>query len=118
MLYNIKPISLQCVFHSVRFKVIKEGRTPVRFLSFLFFVLSMKIYSLEILRTIRFALHLSTEFSKGRLAQLVQSICLTSRGSAVRIRQRPLKIKIIYKVGKHHCYRLFSYYCTQQTVLP
>ena len=26
----------------------------------------------------------------GRLAQLVQSICLTSRGSAVRIRQRPL----------------------------
>jgi hypothetical protein len=26
---------------------------------------------------------------KGRLAQLVQSICLTSRGSAVRIRQRP-----------------------------
>ena len=27
----------------------------------------------------------------GRLAQLVQSICLTSRGSAVRIRQRPPK---------------------------
>ncbi len=27
----------------------------------------------------------------GRLAQLVQSICLTSRGSAVRIRQRPLQ---------------------------
>ena len=26
---------------------------------------------------------------EGRLAQLVQSICLTSRGSAVRIRQRP-----------------------------
>ena len=26
---------------------------------------------------------------RGRLAQLVQSICLTSRGSAVRIRQRP-----------------------------
>ncbi len=25
----------------------------------------------------------------GRLAQLVQSICLTSRGSAVRTRQRP-----------------------------
>ena len=25
----------------------------------------------------------------GRLAQLVQSICLTSRGSAVRIRHRP-----------------------------
>ncbi len=29
----------------------------------------------------------------GRLAQLVQSICLTSRGSAVRIRQRPLLIE-------------------------
>ena len=28
---------------------------------------------------------------QGRLAQLVQSICLTSRGSAVRIRQRPQK---------------------------
>ena len=28
----------------------------------------------------------------GRLAQLVQSICLTSRGSAVRIRQRPRRI--------------------------
>ena len=27
----------------------------------------------------------------GRLAQLVQSVCLTSRGSAVRIRQRPPK---------------------------
>ena len=31
------------------------------------------------------------EQMKGRLAQLVQSICLTSRGSAVRIRQRPHK---------------------------
>ncbi len=30
-----------------------------------------------------------TECTFGRLAQLVQSICLTSRGSAVRIRQRP-----------------------------
>ena len=29
--------------------------------------------------------------NKGRLAQLVQSVCLTSRGSAVRIRQRPQK---------------------------
>ena len=27
--------------------------------------------------------------TRGRLAQLVQSVCLTSRGSAVRIRQRP-----------------------------
>ena len=35
-------------------------------------------------------LYLCIAFSEnGRLAQLVQSICLTSRGSAVRIRQRP-----------------------------
>ena len=32
---------------------------------------------------------------QGRLAQLVQSICLTSRGSAVRIRQRPQEEKLI-----------------------
>ena len=37
-----------------------------------------------------FASLLKTEVY-GRLAQLVQSICLTSRGSAVRIRQRPHK---------------------------
>ena len=29
------------------------------------------------------------QFAKGRLAQLVQSVCLTSRGSGVRIPQRP-----------------------------
>ena len=34
--------------------------------------------------------HHQNDFIFGRLAQLVQSICLTSRGSAVRIRQRPL----------------------------
>ena len=34
----------------------------------------------------------STKNEKGSLAQLVQSICLTSRGSAVRSRQLPLKI--------------------------
>ena len=32
----------------------------------------------------------------GRLAQLVQSICLTSRGSAVRIRQRPPKNEALH----------------------
>ena len=32
----------------------------------------------------------------GRLAQLVQSICLTSRGSAVRIRQRPLVFLVVH----------------------
>ena len=37
---------------------------------------------------------LKTNFPFGRLAQLVQSICLTSRGSAVRIRQRPHRIKL------------------------
>ena len=36
-------------------------------------------------------LHRFSGKGKGRLAQLVQSICLTSRGSAVRIRQRPQK---------------------------
>ena len=35
----------------------------------------------------------------GRLAQLVQSICLTSRGSAVRIRQRPLDEFLV-----NHCF--------------
>ena len=39
--------------------------------------------------SITFASHLRVEAYFGRLAQLVQSICLTSRGSAVRIRQRP-----------------------------
>ena len=36
------------------------------------------------------------EQMKGRLAQLVQSICLTSRGSAVRIRQRPLHLHLLF----------------------
>ncbi len=36
----------------------------------------------------------------GRLAQLVQSVCLTSRGSAVRIRQRPQsKKRDLFKVS-------------------
>ncbi len=39
------------------------------------------------------------EQMKGRLAQLVQSICLTSRGSAVRIRQRPPFIPIDFNLG-------------------
>ena len=33
---------------------------------------------------------------RGRLAQLVQSVCLTSRGSAVRIRQRPHPINVLF----------------------
>ena len=36
-------------------------------------------------------LSLYSQSQKGSLAQLVQSICLTSRGSAVRIRQLPQK---------------------------
>ena len=48
-----------------------------------------KAVSLQRFREIRHTKF--TEVMKGRLAQLVQSICLTSRGSAVRIRQRPLK---------------------------
>ena len=42
-----------------------------------------------------FFLFLVLEATFGRLAQLVQSICLTSRGSAVRIRQRPLFLRAI-----------------------
>ncbi len=38
----------------------------------------------------------------GRLAQLVQSICLTSRGSAVRTRQRPHQ--------RSHFYEAFFYF--------
>ena len=38
--------------------------------------------------------------TRGSLAQLVQSICLTSRGSAVRIRQLPQRKSSTYgKVG-------------------
>ena len=47
------------------------------------FVINSKSYT--------FAPLLRTMKAFGRLAQLVQSICLTSRGSAVRIRQRPQK---------------------------
>ena len=47
------------------------------------FVINSKSYT--------FAPLLRTTKAFGRLAQLVQSICLTSRGSAVRIRQRPQK---------------------------
>ena len=44
-------------------------------------------------------LHPQTRMRLGRLAQLVQSICLTSRGSAVRIRQRPLDEFLV-----NHCF--------------
>ena len=40
----------------------------------------------------------------GRLAQLVQSICLTSRGSAVRIRQRPPQIKSQYFTAQNNMF--------------
>ena len=54
------------------------------------FVINSKSYT--------FAPLLRTMKAFGRLAQLVQSICLTSRGSAVRIRQRPQqKIKELQK---------------------
>jgi hypothetical protein len=62
-----------------------------------------KINGLRLLQNIKKAVSLQrfwrkvlqSEYEKfGRLAQLVQSICLTSRGSGVRIPQRPHKIKI------------------------
>ena len=43
--------------------------------------------------SITFLLKLDRRKSLGRLAQLVQSICLTSRGSGVRIPQRPPEYK-------------------------
>ena len=53
------------------------------------------------------------EQMKGRLAQLVQSICLTSRGSAVRIRQRPL----FFKSNHDYMIALFISQPTQRNTL-
>ena len=47
------------------------------------------IFFADIRKSYTFAALFRTMKAFGRLAQLVQSICLTSRGSAVRIRQRP-----------------------------
>ena len=65
-----------------------------------------KAVSLQRFREIRHTKF--TEVMKGRLAQLVQSICLTSRGSAVRIRQRPLKKKDLQVIVS-----LFLFYIIQ-----
>ena len=46
----------------------------------------------------------------GRLAQLVQSICLTSRGSAVRIRQRPPKVLSLAFARLFLCFILILFY--------
>ena len=61
-------------------------------------------------------------FFRGRLAQLVQSICLTSRGSAVRIRQRP-PIKKSYdhngcETLSYRCERLYVRYDGINLYLP
>ena len=66
---------------------------------------------------LRKSLYLCTRFREGtreflkrqgRLAQLVQSICLTSRGSAVRIRQRPqideTKVASFFENLKHYSF--------------
>ena len=50
-----------------------------------------------LLKTIRIFAPLLKREAYGRLAQLVQSICLTSRGSAVRIRQRPLHLPLSFQ---------------------
>ena len=47
----------------------------------------------------------------GRLAQLVQSICLTSRGSAVRIRQRPHKKQKHFRLLKGRLAQLVQSIC-------
>ena len=67
-----------------------------------------KAVSLQRFREIR--LTKFTEVMKGRLAQLVQSICLTSRGSAVRIRQRPLNKKSVSrKINGLFCFYTQNY---------
>ena len=48
-----------------------------------------EIFSCKNLQYRKIVVPLHRFTKQGRLAQLVQSICLTSRGSAVRIRQRP-----------------------------
>ena len=53
---------------------------------------------------------------EGRLAQLVQSICLTSRGSAVRIRQHPHR-GIDRKVGSFFCLSTKLFYTRDETQL-
>ena len=50
-------------------------------------------------------------FGIGSLAQLVQSICLTSRGSAVRIRQLPQRITIRLTTDFHQSFFLFLGLC-------
>ena len=47
----------------------------------------------------------------GSLAQLVQSICLTSRGSAVRIRQLPLNRSM--SLFRETCFFVFTPRCKQ-----
>ena len=51
--------------------------------------------------------------SKGRLAQLVQSICLTSRGSAVRIRQRPRKYNLLFMKRRDFYLSFFVFFNTK-----
>jgi len=46
--------------------------------------------------TIHFLLYICSPKTKGSLAQLVQSICLTSRGSGVRTPQLPHKASNLY----------------------
>ena len=54
--------------------------------------------------------------TNGCLAQLVQSICLTSRGSAVRIRQHPHR-GIDRKVGSFFCLSTKLFYTRDETQL-
>ena len=66
---------------------------------FFFFFLRKKRRKVWSFRDFLLPLHpLNKDIGRsGRLAQLVESICLTSRGSAVRIRQRPhLQDKVQY----------------------
>jgi hypothetical protein len=48
--------------------------------------------------------YLCTPITEGSIAQLVQSICLTSRGSAVRARVLPQKTSHLSEVFLFYCY--------------
>ena len=103
--------SAHAPWHFLRFRSLLCPHFPSR-AQYIYNVLETKLHIFQKKRSQRFAnmpnrptfaiakrkqgLPSEAEHSRkhiGRLAQLVQSVCLTSRGSAVRIRQRPQEIR-------------------------
>ena len=73
----------------------------------------VKIFSFffaDIRKSRTFAPLFRTMKAFGRLAQLVQSICLTSRGSAVRIRQRPHRSPLFSGLFWYIYHTYFEFY--------